>query len=156
MVEYLDYLLSSHHLLNVAVQLAQAGLLAAKVVFAAAAAVLNVEKHGSIAYHDHQGQPPVEQEQQQQSAHHLDEALNDHSKAVVQRIGHRVHIIGEQAHQIAFALAVKKVQRQLLQMAVQVPADVVEHLLGGPYHDLGVAQGGQGTSTVDSCCHCHP
>ena len=44
----------------------------------------------------------------------LNEGLDDHRKAVVQRVRDRVHVVREQAHQIAFAVRVKVVQPRLL------------------------------------------
>ena len=76
MAEDLDHLLSGHHFLDVGVQLAQVFLLPLEVIFAPLAAVPDVEEHPAVAHHHDQGEPPVEEEEKGQRAHHLNEALD--------------------------------------------------------------------------------
>ena len=154
-VEHLHHLLSGHHLLNIAVQVAQVGLLLLIVGLAPLSAVPDIEEHGHIAHGHHQRQLPVEDKEHGEGAHHLDKALDHHGKAVVEGIGDGVHIVGEIAHDIAVAVGVKEAQGQGLQVGEQVPADVEEHLLGRLDHGLGIAQGGQGTHKVDGRRHRH-
>ena len=149
MVKDLDHLLAADHLLDVAVHVAQGGLLGGVVGGAAFGAEPDVQEHGRVAHHHDEGQPPVEDEQQHQGAGQLDEALDGHGKAVVQRVGHRVHVVGEVAHDVAVELGVEKPQGQGLDMGEQVPPDVVQHLLGGVDHGLGVAEGGQRAHAAD-------
>ncbi len=149
MVEYLDDLLAGDHLLNIAVHIAQGRLLHRIVGGTALGAVPNIEEHGQIAQHHNEGQLPVEYEQHDQGARQLNKALDGHGKAVVQGIRDGVHIVGEVTHDIAVALGIEESQRQRLDVMEQVPADVIQHLLGGIDHSLGVAQGGQGTDAVD-------
>ena len=149
MVKDLDHLLARDHFLHVGVQLAQAGLLAGVVGAAAPGGVVDVPEHGNVAHHDQQREPPVEHEQQKQRACDLYKHLNDHRKAVVQRVGNRVHIVGEQAHQIALAVRVKEVQGHRLQVGKQVAADFLGNTLRRADHELGVAQGGQRADEVD-------
>ena len=148
-VKDLDHLLARDHFLHVGVQLAQAGLLAGVVGAAAPGGVVDVPEHGNVAHHDQQREPPVEHEQQKQRACNLYKHLNDHRKAVVQRVGNRVHIVGEQAHQIALAVRVKEVQGHRLQVGKQVAADFLGDTLRRADHELGVAQGGQRADEVD-------
>ena len=149
-VEHLDDLLPGDHLLHVGVQLTEAGLLARIKGAAALCRVVDIPEHGNIANDDQQREPPVEDEQQKQRACDLNKGLDDHRKAVVQRVRDRVHVVREQAHQIALAVRVKVVQRQRLQMCEQVAADVLQNLLRGADHELGVAQGRQCADDVDA------
>ena len=149
MAEHLDHLLSGGHLLDVAVQAAQVLLLAVEVELAALTAVADVGEHHPVAHQDQDGQPPVEEKQQQHHPEQLDHALDDHGEAVVQGVGDGVHVVGEQAHQVPLPVLVKEAQGEGLEPVVQVPADVQENFLGCPDHDLGVAQGGQNTHGVD-------
>ena len=155
-VKDLDHLLAADHLLDVAVDVAQGGLLGGVVGGAALCAEPDIQEHGRIAHHHDQGQLPVEDEQQHQGARQLDEALDGHGKAVVQRVGHRVHVVGEIAHDVAVELGVEKAQRQRLDVGEQIPPDVVQHLLGGVDHSLGVAEGGQRPHPADGGGGQHP
>ena len=150
MVEHLDHLLPGGHLLHIAFQIAKSLLLAGVEETAAVGAEPDVPEHDGVPHHDQQRKPPVEHKQQNQRAHHLDKALDQQSKAVVQRVRDRVHVVREQAHQIALAVRVKVVQRQRLQMCEQVAADVLQNLLRGTDHELGVAQGRQCADDVDA------
>ena len=150
MVKDLDHLLAGDHLLDVAVHVAQGSLLAGVKGGAALCAEPDVGKHRRIAQHHDQRKLPVEHKQQNQRAGHLDKALDGHGKAVVQRVRHRVHVVGKIAHDIAVAPGVKKAQRQLLDVGKQVAADVVQHLLGGADHRLGIAEGRQHAHAVNA------
>ena len=149
-VEHLDHLLSGYHLLNIAIELAQAGLLGGVVCLAPPAAVADIAEHGPIAQHHQQGQAPVEDEQQRQRANHLDKALDEHGKAVVQGVGDGIHVAGKVVHHVAVAAGVEKAQGQGLQVGEQIPPDVEEHLLGRPGHEPGIAQRAQGAQGVDA------
>ena len=149
MVEHLDHLLPGGHLLHIAFQIAKSLLLAGVEETAAVGAEPDVPEHDGVPHHDQQRKPPVEHKQQNQRAHHLDKALDQQSKAVVQRVRDGVHIVGEQAHQFAVAAGVKIGEGQRLQVGKQVPADIVQDLLRGAHHGLGVAQGRKRAHRVD-------
>ena len=150
MVEHLDDLLPADHFLDVAVQLAQILLLMAVMRLAAPAAVTDVEEHGQITQHHEQRQTPVEDEEDQQRARHLDKALDEHGEAVVEGVGDGVHIAGEIAHDVAVPAGVEKAQGQRLQVGKEVAADVVEHFLRRLDHRLRVAQGTERAHRVDA------
>ena len=116
MVEHFDDLLAVDHLLDVAVQLAEAGLLLVVIRFAAPAAVSDVQEHGRIADGDDQRELPVEHKEHDERAGHLDEALYDHGEAVVERVGYGVHVVGEVAHDVAAVAAVEPDEGQVLQV----------------------------------------
>ena len=138
------------HLLDIGVELAQAALLAGVERAAVPRAELDVPEHRRVAHQDQQREPPVEHEQQHQRAHDLHKGLDQHGKAVVERVGDGVHVVGEQAHQVAFAVGVKKLQRQRLQVGKQVAADLAQDLLRGAHHQLAVAQRAQRARNVDA------
>ncbi len=154
-VEHLHHLLAGHHLLNVAVQLTQGDLLPGVVFLAPLPAEADVAEHDHIAGRHHQGQPPVEDKQDGQGAHHLNEGLDHHGEAVVQRVGNGVHVVGEVAHHVAVAVGVEELEGQGLEVGEEIPPDVPQDLLGGPHHDLGVAVGGQDPQGVDARRHRH-
>ena len=148
-VEHFYHLLAGRHLLDVAVQVAQAGLLLGVIRFAPLAAEADVEEHDYVAHGCDQGKLPVQDVKDRQRAHHLNEALDHHGEAVVQRIGDRVHVVREVAHHIAVAVRVEKAQRQLLQVGKEIAPDVIEHLLRGLHHDLRVAERGERAHGID-------
>ena len=82
-VKNLDHLLPGHHLLDVAVQVAQALLLHGVVGLAALSGKAHIPEHHQIADGDDQRELPVEDVQNDQRARNLDKALNHHREAVV-------------------------------------------------------------------------
>src|SRR5699024_772212 len=125
-------------------------LLLVKIVFALFGTVADVQEHGRVPQNHQKGQPPVQEEQQNQGSHYLDKTLDNHGEAVVEGVGDGVHIVSEAAHNVSVGVGVKIFQRQAFHGAEQIPADIVDDLLGGPGHGLGVAQGGKGAGTVNS------
>ena len=156
MVEDLDHFLPADHFFDIAVQFAQIGLLMAVMLFAAPAAVANVEEHGQVTQHHEHRQPPVEDEKDHQRARHLDEALDEHGEAVVERVGDGVHVAGEIAHDVAMPAGIEKAQGQRLQMSKEVAADIVEHLLRGLDHRLRIAQSAERAHGIDAGGEDHP
>ena len=149
MVEHLYHFLPAYHLFHIAIQLAQAGLLACEIGLAARPAVADIPKHGRITHHHQQGKPPVQHKQHGQCTHNLDKALNDHGKAVVQRIRDCVHIVGKIAHYIAMAPGIEKAKGKRLDMREQVPPDIEQHLLCHVHHRLCIAEGRQHACAVN-------
>ena len=148
-VEDLYHFLSVDHLLDITIQIAQTGLLFGVVSPAAAAAEADVGKHGRITHNHHQGQLPIEYKEQNQGARHLNEALDGHGKAVVQRIGDGVHVVGEVTHNIAVPAGIKEAQRQSLEVGKQIPPNIQQHLLGRPHHGLSISKGTQHADPID-------
>ena len=148
-VEHLDHLLAGDHLLNVGVQFAQAALLPGVERPAVFGAEVNIPEHGGVAHHHQQRQLPVQHEQHDQRARHLDEGLDDQGEAVVQGVRDGIHIVGEEAHQVALAVGVEELKGQRLQVGEEVAADLPQHLLGGADHDLAVAQRAEGAHQVN-------
>lgn len=148
-VEDLDHLLAPDHLLDVAVQLAQVLLLVIEIVGALFPAVADVEEHGGVPKNDQETELPVQDEEDGQRPHNLDKTLDDHGKAVVEGIGDGVHVVGEAAHGVPVRVGVKVPERQLFHGVEEVPADVIDDLLGGFYHGLAVAEGRGRPGQVD-------
>ena len=155
MIEHLDDLLAGDHLLNISIQFPQAALLLGIVDTAVPGAEIDIPKHGGIPHHNEQRQPPVEHEKQDQGAGDLDKSLDDQGKAVVQGVRNGVHVVGEQAHQVAFTVGIEKLQGECLQIGKQVAADLSQDFLGGPDHDLAVTQGAEGPHQVDHSGQAH-
>ena len=143
-VEHLDDFLSGDQLLNITVQFSEAVLLLRIITLAALSAELDIPEHDTVAHRYNQREPPVQDIQQGQCSHNLDEALDNHRKTVVQGICHRVDIVREKTHDIAVASAVEELQRQCLDVFEQIAADIKDNLLCCFYHGLRVAV----------CCEC--
>ena len=84
-----------------------------------------------------------------QSSRHLDKTLDDHGETVVKSVGDGVHVVGEAAHGVAVRVLVKIFQRKFLHGMEQIPADIVDDLLSGFYHGLGVSPGCQGAGQIN-------
>ena len=151
MVEYLDNFLSADQLLNVSVQFSETVLLFCIISFTSFSAEFDIPEHNAIAHRYNQGEPPVQDIQQGQCSHNLDKALNDHRKAVVQGIRHRVDIVRKKTHDIAVTSAVEELQRQCLNMLEQITADVINDLLCRLYHCLRVAICRKCAATENEC-----
>lgn len=106
-MEHLDDFLSGDQLLNIAIQFSEAVLLLRIITLAALSAELDIPEHDTVAHRYNQREPPVQDIQQGQCSHNLDEALDNHRKTVVQGICHRVDIVREKTHDIAVASAVE-------------------------------------------------
>ena len=148
-VEHLDDLLPGDHFLDIGVEFTQAALLPGVVGAAAAGTEIDIPEHGGIPHQHHQRKLPVQHEQQDQRAHDLHEGLDHEGEAVVQRVGHGIHVVGEQAHQIALAVGIEELQRQFLQVGEEVAADLPQNFLGRADHDLGIAQRAEGAHQID-------
>ena len=119
-VEDLHHFLTGDHLLHVAVQLSQMFLLLVKIVFALFGTVADVQEHGRVPQNHQKGQPPVQEEQQNQGPHYLDKTLDNHGEAVVEGVRDGVHIVGEAAHNVSVGVGVKIFQRQAFHGAEQI------------------------------------
>ena len=149
-VEDLHDLLAVHHLLNIAVQLAEIRLLPVVVGAAAPAAVADVEEHRQIAQRHDEREPPVEHKEQHQRAGHLDEALDDEGEAVVQRVRDGVHVVCEIAHHVAAVPGIEPGKGQALHVCEEVAPDLKEHALRHADHALGIAQRAEHAQAVDA------
>ena len=139
-VEDLHDLLAGHHLFHVAVQRAERGLLRGEVALGAPAREARVQHHDRVARERHEGEPPVEHQQQHQGAHRLHRRLHHVGEAVVERLAYGVDVVGEVAHHVAVARAVEERHRQAHDVAKQVAADVEHDVLRRVHHDLRVRE----------------
>ncbi len=117
---------------------------------AALPAEADIRKHEDIAEQHDQRQLPVEDEDQRQRAHDLNEALHHHRKAVIEGVRDRIHIVGETTHRITVRIGVKVTQRERLHTVKQILADLTDDLLRDHHHDLRVAIGRKHTGAVDA------
>ena len=139
-VEDLHDLLAGHHLFHIAVQRAERGLLRGEVALGAPAREARVQHHDRIARERHEGEPPVEHQQQRQGARRLHRRLHHVGEAVVERLAYGVDVVGEVAHHVAVARAVEERHRQAHDVAKQVTADVEHDVLRRVHHDLRVRE----------------
>ena len=148
MVEHLLHLLACHHFLHKAVDASQTLLLLPEVFLSSPAVVLDHQKHQHQKYHHNQRQPQAQHTEHGHGSHQGQKALNHQGKAVVQRLLHRIHIVGKPAHQLPVGMGVKISQRKLLDMGEQILADFLHHLLGGVHHQLVIPVSGCGPCPV--------
>ena len=139
MVKDLNDLLARDHLLDVSVQVAERCLLGGKKALGAGTRVARVQHNGNIARERDNRELPVKNDEHGCGADHLNGRLNHVGKAVVERLGDGVDVIGEKAHDVARARTVEIAERQRLNVREQVTADVGDHALGRAHHDLRVA-----------------
>ena len=138
MAENLDHLLAGHRFLDVAVQRSQSRLLRLVEAAAAHGDGTRREHHQRHRRHRDQGQPHVGVHHQAEGADHVDGAGNDLHHRVVQHLSHRVHVVGEPAHDIAVVVGIVKPHRQLLDPGKQVVSQAENGPLGNADHDPGL------------------
>ena len=124
------------HLFDISVQIAQRRLLGGKKALGTHARVARVQHNGHIAHERDNRELPVEDDEHGRGADHLDARLNHVGKAVVERLGDGVDVVGEKTHDVARARAVKITERQRLDVREQVAANIGHHALGRTHHDL--------------------
>ena len=148
MVKYLDDPHALNGLLNIAVHLAQIGLLRLKVMLALFADLRYRHQHN-----DHKYQRNTKQRRTQGNHHHH----NAHKgKGGGHQLHHRllqhhlniIHIIGVAAHDLAVGLGVKEPQGQGLHVVKQLLADQVGGLVGDLDHHLALNVRTKGRANV--------
>ena len=135
-VKDLDDLLARDHLFDISVQVAKRCLLGGKEALRARARVARIQHNGRIAHERDNRELPVKDDEHGRGAHNLNGGLNHVGKAVVERLGDGVDVVGEKAHDVARARAVKITERQRLDVREQVAANIGHHALGRTHHDL--------------------
>ena len=148
-VKDLDDLLARDHLFDISVQVAKRCLLGGKEALRARARVARIQHNGRIAHERDNRELPVKDDEHGRGAHNLNGGLNHVGKAVVERLGDGVNVVGKEAHDVARARAVKIAERQRLDVREQVAADVGDHALGRAHHNLRVAQSREHARGVD-------
>ena len=136
MIKDLDDLLARDHLFDISVQIAQRRLLGGKKALGTHARVARVQHNGHIAHERDNRELPVEDDEHGRGADHLDARLKHVGKAVVERLGDGVDVVGKEAHDVTRARAVEVAQRQHLDVRKQVAADIGDHALGRAHHNL--------------------
>jgi hypothetical protein len=148
-IKDLDDLLTRDHLFDISVQVAKRCLLGGKETLRARARVARIQHNGRIAHERDNRELPVEDDEHGRGADHLDDRLNHVGKAVVERLGDGVDVVGKEAHDVTRARAVEVAQRQRLNVGKQVAADIGHHALGRAHHNLRVAQSREHARGVD-------
>ena len=135
-IKDLDDLLARDHLFDISVQIAQRRLLGGKKALGTHARVARIQHNGRVAHERNNRELPVKDDEHGRGAHNLNGGLNHVGKAVVERLGDGVDVVGEKAHDVARARAVKITERQRLDVREQVAANIGHHALGRAHHDL--------------------
>ena len=138
-VKDLDDLLARDHLFDISVQVAKRCLLGGKEALRARARVARIQYNGRIAHERDNRELPVKDDEHGRGAHNLNGGLNHVGKAVIERLGDGVDVVGEKAHDVARARAVKITERQRLDVREQVAENIGHHALGRAHHNLRVA-----------------
>ena len=149
MVEDLHDLLARDHLLDVAIKLSQSLLLLGEEALRARAREADIEEDHDIAGSGDEREPPVEDEEEDERAHHLDASLHHGGKAVVQGLGDSIHIVREEAHRVTRTGTVEPGERQVLHMREEIAAHIEDDLLRCPHHGLRVAHGRGDAQSID-------
>ena len=148
-VEDFHHLLACDHLLHIAVERAQGSLLLREEPLGAPAREAHVGDDDRVAGKRDEREPPVKHNEKHDGSHGLDCRLDHVGKAVVERLRDGVHVVGEVAHYVAVARAVEPRERQRLNVAEKVSANVKDHALRGADHGLGVANACGNARCVD-------
>ena len=151
--EYLDHLLALHHLLDVAVHLAQIPLLLDEVLGGAFCDLLGAEQHQRHHEHGNDGQLPAEHAHTEEHGYDGDDAGHQLRDALAEHLAQGIHIVGVHGHDIAMGMGVKIPDGQAFHVGEQLGAQIAQRALRYVDHDAGVGPCGQNTHKVDAA---HP
>ena len=107
MIEDFLHLLTRHHFLRKAINFAKLCLLPLIIFPAPLTVCPDKNAHHNQKHHNNQRQPYAQNHHHYNGAHQGQKALDRHGEAVVHGLLHRVHIIGEAAHQLPVGMGVK-------------------------------------------------
>ena len=140
MAKHLDNLLPGHHLLHKSFRLSNGDLLAQKILGRVACDIARCKKHAYNAGHHNQAQNYAvvhhDAEHRQQR-----DARNEHLRqALAYHLAQGVHIIGIITHDVAVAVGIEILDRQVLHMAKHLFAQLFQRALRDNRHQLGVGE----------------
>ena len=139
--EYLDDLLTSHHLLDVTFGLTDDLLLADKVPRAAAADRLRHERHEHDAHENDEHQPQAVEEHDDEQCDRRDAGIkylrNAHGDELAQRVG----IVGVHGHDVAVGVRIEIADGQCLHLGKHIVAHVAQESLRDDRHRLVIEEG---------------
>ena len=153
MGEHLDHLLAFHHLLDVAVHLAQIPLLLDEVLGRACRDLLGAEEHQRHHEHGNDGQLPAEHTHTEEHRYHRDGAGHQLRDALAEHLAQGIHVVGVHGHDIAVRMGVKIPDGQAFHVGEQLGAQIAQRALRYVDHDAGVGPCGQNAYKVDAA---HP
>ena len=151
--EHLDHLLAFHHLLDVAVHLAQIPLLLDEVLGGAFCDLLGAEQHQRHHEHGNDGQLPAEHTHAEKHGYDGDDAGHQLRDALAEHLAQGIHIVGVHGHDIAVRMSVKIPDGQAFHVGEQLGAQIAQRALRYVDHDAGVGPCGQNAHKVDAA---HP
>ena len=147
--EHLDDLLTVYHLLDIAVDLAERGLLCKEEARGPAADAPDHDEHDRDAKQHEQSQPDVRDEHADEHGNnghggreHLRHRLTEH---LLERIG----IVREVAHEVAMRMRIKITDRQRLHVLEHIVADALEYALRNTDHQPVIKEGRADADEID-------
>ena len=150
MGERLDHAQSLDHLLDIAVHVAQGGLLLPVIVPALAPQPGEEEQGKRQNNHRDEEQKGVGRQHDDHQSHEHQGAGDQGDQALFQGGLHVVRVVGKAAHKLPVGVPVKVGERQRLQLVEQIPAQLVHAALGQPHHGRRLGVGGRGPHRVDA------
>ena len=107
MIKDLFHLLPCRHLFYKTVDIRKICLLPVIILFAPSSVPFNEYKHDTQEHDHDQRHIHIENEQHDYSASQSQRTLDHHGKTVIERLLHRIHIIGKPAHELSVCVVVE-------------------------------------------------
>ena len=149
MAEHLDHLLPRYRFLDVSVQRSQSCLLRLIEPAASHGDGSGRKHHKRHHHHRDQRQPHIGIHHQAEGSDHIDGAGDDLHHRIIQHFSHRIHIVGETAHDVSVVIRIVEPHRQLLDPGKQIVSQPEDGSLRDADHDPGLKILGRNSHRVD-------
>ena len=153
MAEDLDHLLAIDHLLDIAVQAAQALLLAHEVAPAAPRQHPGHGQHARNAENHNAGEKDVRGQHAAKSHQDCHSGVDHLGNALGEHLAQGVHVIGVNAHHVAVGMGVEVFDGQRLHVSEELIPNLLLHTLGDRDHQPVIGQSAQRAGEIQAPHH---
>ena len=149
MAENLDDLLTIHHLLDIAVDLAQVGLLLNEEASRVLDALHGKHHRGRDHEQRDDEQRHIQNNHRNHDAHDGHDAGNQLGHRLGDHLAHGIDIVGVNAHDIAVRMGIEILNRQTLHLGEELDAQVLERALRNKNHQIIIQPAAKRAEDID-------
>ena len=149
MAEHLDDLLAVHHLLNVAVDLAQLLLLPEEVFAGVPGQILRDQQHNADHCQRQQRQRDTEVNHRCQHADQRDDRVDQLGQALADHLAQGVDVVGVDRHDVAVGVGIKIFDGQRLHVGEHLVTQILQRALCDAGHQTVLHKDSSNTDTVE-------